>query len=635
VELRTGARREANTRMTVTELYDGLEANSQNRWPSLKYDYMAINQLASPIFVAGFYYKTFMWPAKFWEAIYEPVIRRAAGLGNAAKVPDPDRYEKAWAHCDVLIAGAGPAGISAALAAGRTGARVILVEEDFAVGGRLLAEGGEIGRKPASEWLTSAMAEIASMDNVRLMTRTAVFGVYDGGTYGLVERVNDHLPAPPAHQPRHRLWRVVARRCIVAMGATERPVVFANNDRPGVMMASAVRSYLGRFGAAPGKRVAVFTNNSDGWKTVEATERAGIEVAAVIDARDEVPAGLVARGKVGDFSVLNGQVTSVEGGRDGVSKVRVALSGGASAEIDADCLAVSGGWNPAIGLICNHSGKPEWREDIAAFVPGACSAGMTVAGAANGDFSLSDCLKNGHKAGADAAKATGAPGKPGAAARADTEDYSQTPLWHVAGRGKAFVDQQHDVTSSDVRLANREGFRSVEHLKRYTTLGMATDQGKTSNIGGLAIMAEVSGRSIPETSTTMYRPPYVPVSIGALAGHHRDEEFRAVRLTPSHHWAEEQGAAFVDTGLWKRAQWYPRPGEKTWLESVNREVLTVRNGVGFCDVTTLGKIDVMGPDAGTFLDRVYINTFSTLAVGKARYGLMLREDGIVMDDGTT
>ena len=635
VELRTGARREANTRMTVTELYDGLEANSQNRWPSLKYDYMAINQLASPIFVAGFYYKTFMWPAKFWEAIYEPVIRRAAGLGNAAKVPDPDRYEKAWAHCDVLIAGAGPAGISAALAAGRTGARVILVEEDFAVGGRLLAEGGEIGRKPASEWLTSAMAETALMDNVRLMTRTAVFGVYDGGTYGLVERVNDHLPAPSAHQPRHRLWRVVARRCIVAMGAIERPVVFANNDRPGVMMASAVRSYLGRFGAAPGKRIAVFTNNGDGWKTVEAAERAGIEVAAVIDARDEVPAGLVARGKVGDFSVLNGQVTSVKGGRDGVSKVRVALSGGASAEIDADCLAVSGGWNPAIGLICNHSGKPEWREDIAAFVPGACPAGMTVAGAANGDFSLSDCLKNGHKAGADAAKATGAPGKPGAAARADTEDYSQTPLWHVAGRGKAFVDQQHDVTSSDVRLANREGFRSVEHLKRYTTLGMATDQGKTSNISGLAIMAEVSGRSIPETGTTMYRPPYVPVSIGALAGHHRDEEFRAVRLTPSHHWAEEQGAAFVDTGLWKRAQWYPRPGEKTWLESVNREVLTVRNGVGFCDVTTLGKIDVMGSDAGTFLDRVYINTFSTLAVGKARYGLMLREDGIVMDDGTT
>ncbi len=635
VELRTGARKEANTRMTVTELYDGLEANSQNRWPSLKHDFLAVNQLASPIFVAGFYYKTFMWPAKFWEGLYEPLIRRAAGLGDTAKQPDPDHYEKAWAHCDVLIAGAGPAGISAALAAGRAGARVILAEEDFAVGGRLLADGGEINGKPAAEWLTGAMAEIASMDNVRVMTRSAVFGVYDGGTYGVIERVNDHLPVPPAHQPRHRLWRVVAKRCVVAMGAIERPVVFGNNDRPGVMMASAVRSYIGRYGATPGKRIAVFTNNNDGWKTVDIAQAAGVEIAAVVDARNDLPPELLARGKDGNFSVLNGQVSSADGGRDGITKVRIALNGGAKAEVDADCLAVSGGWNPGVGLTCNHRGKPEWREDIAAFVPGNCPEGMTVAGAANGYFSLKDCLSGGHKAGTEAAKAAGASGKPGTAAKASAEQYVQTPLWHVAGKGKSFVDQQHDVTASDVELANREGFQSVEHLKRYTTLGMATDQGKTSNISGLAIMAEVSGRSIPETGTTMYRPPYVPVSIGALAGHHRDEEFHAIRLTPSHHWAEEQGAVFVDTGLWKRAQWFPRPGEKDWLESVNREVLTVRNGVGFCDVTTLGKIDVMGSDAGAFLDRVYINTFSKLAVGKARYGLMLREDGIVMDDGTT
>ncbi len=635
VELRTGARKEANTRVTVTELYDGLDANSQNRWPSLKHDVLAVNQLASPIFVAGFYYKTFMWPAKFWEALYEPMIRRAAGLGDTAKQADPDHYEKAWAHCDVLVAGAGPAGISAALAAGRAGARVILAEEDFAVGGRLLSDGEEINGKASSEWLESAMAEIASLDNVRVMTRTAVFGAFDGGTYGLIERVNDHVPVPPAHQPRHRLWHVVAKRCVIAMGAIERPVVFGNNDRPGVMMASAVRTYMGRFGATPGRRIAVFTNNNDGWKTVDAAERAGVKISAVIDSREDLPPEALARGKNGGFSVLNGSVTSVDGGRDGVTKVQVALNGGATAQIDADCLAVSGGWNPAVGLTCNHRGKPQWRDDIAAFVPGGCPAGMTVAGAADGEFSLSECLSGGHKLGSDAAKAAGHSGKPGRAAKADAETYSQTPLWHVSGKGKAFVDQQHDVTASDVKLANREGFQSVEHLKRYTTLGMATDQGKTSNISGLAIMAEVSGRSIPETGTTMYRPPYVPVSIGALAGHHRDEEFHAVRLTPSHHWAETQGAVFVDTGLWKRAQWYPKAGEKTWLESVNREVLTVRNGVGFCDVTTLGKIDVMGSDAGVFLDRVYINTFSKLAVGKARYGLMLREDGIVMDDGTT
>lgn len=636
VELRTGDRREANTRMTVTELYDGLDAASQNRWPSLKHDFLSINQLASPIFVAGFYYKTFMWPAKFWEAIYEPLIRRAAGLGDTAKRPDPDHYEKAWAHCDVLIAGAGPAGISAALAAGRAGARVILAEEDFVAGGRLLSDPNEINGKPAAEWVAKALDEIASMDNVRLMTRSAVFGVYDGGTYGVIERVNDHLPVPPAHQPRHRLWRVVAKRCIVAMGAIERPVVFGNNDRPGVMMASAVRSYIGRFGATPGKRIAVFTNNNDGWKTVDVAEQAGVKIAAVIDAREDLPSDLLARGKAGNYSVLNGRVSSVEGGRDGVSRVQVALNGGAKAQVDADCLAVSGGWNPAVGLTCNHRGKPQWREDIAAFVPGEGGpAGLTSIGAANGDFSLADCLAGGHKAGSDAAKSTGHTGNSGRVAKASAETYSQTPLWHVRGKGKSFVDQQHDVTASDITLANREGFQSVEHLKRYTTLGMATDQGKTSNISGLAIMAEVSGRSIPETGTTMYRPPYVPVSIGALAGHHRDEEFHAVRLTPSHHWAEEQGAVFVDTGLWKRAQWFPKPGEKTWLESVNREVLTVRNGVGFCDVTTLGKIDVMGPDAGVLLDRVYINTFSKLAVGKARYGLMLREDGIVMDDGTT
>ncbi len=635
VELRTGARREANTRMTVTELYDGLEAASQNRWPSLKYDFLAVNQMAAPVFVAGFYYKTFMWPAKFWELVYEPMIRRAAGLGDTAKLADPDHYEKAWAHCDVLVAGAGPAGISAALAAGRAGARVILAEEDFAAGGRLLSEPEEIDGKPASQWLENALAELDAMDNVRLMTRTAVFGVFDGGTYGLIERVNDHLPAPPPFQPRHRLWRVVSKRCVVAMGAIERPIVFANNDRPGVMMASAVRTYLGRFGAAPGKRIVVFTNNSDGWKTVDAAERAGITVAAVIDARKELPPEALARASAGNFSVLNGRVTSVDGGRDGLSMIRIGLDGGATARVEADCLAVSGGWNPAVGLTCNHRGRPVWSEEIAAFVPGNCPAGMSVAGAANGDLTLAKCLSGGHAAGVDAAKAAGHSGKSGRAARASAETYSLTPLWHVAGKGKAFVDQQHDVTVSDIRLADLEGFKSVEHLKRYTTLGMATDQGKTSNINGLAIMAEVSGRTIPETGTTMYRPPYVPVAIGAFAGHHRDQDFHPVRLTPSHHWAAEQGAVFVDTGLWKRAQWFARPGERTWLESVNREVTAVRSGVGFCDVSTLGKIDVMGPDAGIFLDRVYVNTFSRLEIGKARYGLMLREDGIVMDDGTT
>lgn len=635
VELRSGARREPNTKATTAELYDGLEAASQNRWPSLSFDLMSVNQLFAPIFVAGFYYKTFMWPAKFWEAVYEPAIRRAAGLGRAAGIADPDHYDKAWAHCDVLIAGSGPAGLAAALAAGRSGARVILCEEDFALGGRLLADDGTIDGLPAAEWIARILDELGSMPDVRIMTRTTVFGVYDGGTYGAIERVNDHLPVPPEHQVRQRLWRIVAKRSIVAAGAIERPIVFAGNDTPGVMMASAVRSYIGRYAAAPAKRIALFTNNEDGWRTVETALAGGLQIAAVIEARPDVSAAHRSLASKNGFTVLHGSVSGVDGGKDGVSKISVALTGGARAEVEADGLAVSGGWNPSVGLTSYHRGRPKWRDDIAAFVPDGAPPGMVAAGAANGAFGLGACLREGFEAGAAAASDAGRSGGTGSMPVADDETFSLTPLWHVAGKGKAFVDQQHDVTASDVELAQREGFESVEHLKRYTTLGMATDQGKTSNIAGLAIMAAVSGKSIPETGTTIYRPPYVPVAIGAFAGHHRDETFHATRLTPSHHWAAEQGAVFVDTGLWKRAQWYPRAGEKDWLESVTREVKAVRGGVGFCDVSTLGKIDVHGPDAGTFLDRVYINTFSNLAVGKARYGLMLREDGIVYDDGTT
>jgi methylglutamate dehydrogenase subunit C len=635
VELRSGARREANTRATTIELYDGLDALSQNRWPSLGFDVMAVNSLLSPIFVAGFYYKTFMWPAKFWEKIYEPAIRRAAGLGRTSGVADPDHYDKAWAHCDVLIVGSGPAGLAAALAAGRAGARVILAEEDPLVGGRLNSDGGEIDTIPAAEWADAALGEIRSMRNVRVMTRTAVFGVYDGGTYGALERVNDHVPVPAKHQVRQRLWRIVANRCILAAGATERPIVFPGNDVPGVMMASAVRTYIERFAAVPGKKLALFTNNDDGWKTAETALRAGVEIAAVIDARKNVPAHCRTLADSGDFAVYSGNVAGVRGGKAGISQVEIALADGRRATVSADTLAMSGGWNPSVGLASHHRGRPKWQAEIAAFVPDGCPPGMTVAGAANGELSLGACLRSGHEAGASAAADCGHAGTKHTAPAATDESVAIAPLWHVDGKQKAFVDFQHDVTASDVALAQREGFESVEHLKRYTTLGMATDQGKTSNVTGLAIMAQLSGRSIPQTGTTIYRPPQVPVAIGAFAGHHRDENFHATRLTPSHHWAAERGAVFVDTGLWKRAQWYPQPGEKDWLESVTREVLAVRNGVGFCDVSTLGKIDVMGKDAGVFLDRVYINAFSSLGVGKARYGLMLREDGIVMDDGTT
>jgi sarcosine oxidase subunit alpha len=396
-----------------------------------------------------------------------------------------------------------------------------------------------------------------------------------------------------------------------------------------------VRTYVNRFGALPGRQVAVFTNNDDGWRTVETVRRAGAEIAAVIDPRGRVPERH--RASAARVPFIAGMVTKAKGGAAGLREIEVTANDGSRRTIAADCLAVSGGWNPDLGLSSHQRGRPAWRDDIAAFVPGRCPPGMSVAGAANGALSLAAALREGHDAGRTAAVDCGARGATGDAPETgDASDgFSIRPLWHVKAAGKAFVDLQHDVTAADIQLAAREGFDSVEHLKRYTTLGMATDQGKTSNVNGLAILAEARGKTIPETGTTIYRPPHVPVAIAAFAGHNRNENFHAVRLPPSHHWAARRGAVFVDVGLWKRAQWYPVAGETDWLQSVSREVRAVRGGVGFCDVSTLGKIDVHGSDAGVFLDRVYVNTFSTLAVGKARYGLMLREDGLVMDDGTT
>jgi sarcosine oxidase subunit alpha len=634
VELRSGARREPNTRATTAELYDGLEATSQNRWPSLEFDLMAVNGLLGPLISAGFYYKTFMWPAAFWEKVYEPLIRRAAGLGRASRLPDPDAYEQAYAFCDVLVIGAGPAGLAAALAAGRAGARVILCDEDMRVGGRLLAERCEVGGEPGHVWADAAVAELESMPRVRVLSRSTAFGVYDGGTYAAVERVTDHLPVPPSHKPRQRLWRIVAKRAVLAAGAIERSIVFAGNDQPGVMLASAMRTYLNRHAAAPGKRVAVFTCGDDGWRTAIDLVQAGVDVAALIDSRPEAPTAL--RARLPGVRIMQGSVVLTAHGRQTLGSITV-RSGTSDETLVADALAVSGGWSPVVHLTCHLGGRPVWNETLAAFVPGALPPGMTVAGAANGAMTLARCLAEGAAAGAAAAHAAGYPtGAAPTILRADDEPCDLTPLWHVRdGTGKAFVDLQHDVTADDIALAHREGFGAAEHLKRYTTLGMATDQGKTSNLPALGIMAALTGRSLPEIGITTFRPPYTPVSIGALTGHHRGRDFRPTRRTPSHVWAEGQGAVFVETGLWLRAQYFPQPGETDWLTTVRREVETVRSAVGFCDVSTLGKIDVQGPDAARFLDRLYINTFSTLPVGRARYGVMLREDGFVMDDGTT
>ena len=637
VELRSGARREPNTRATVVELFDGLDATSQNRWPSLGFDLLSANGFASPALVAGFYYKTFMWPAPFWEKLYEPLIRRAAGLGHAAGLEDPDHYEKAFAFCDVLVIGGGPAGLSAALAAGRSGARVILCDEDFRLGGRLLAERREIDGRPAADWLAATLAELASLSEVRIMQRTGVFGLYDHCIYGAVERVNDHVAVPPAHQPRQRGWRIYAKRAILASGALERPIVFSGNDRPGVMLAGAVRAYVNRFGVLPGREAVVFTTDDGGWATVRDLAAAGARVAAVVDSRSEIDPAFTALAERIDARVFAGGVVEATQGGRGLRGVTVRDACGKRATLACDLLAVSNGWNPTLHLTSHLNGKPVWDEAVQAFVPGTLPPGLAVAGSAAGRFTLVEALKDGARLGGQAVTEIGlAPAAADRVSVTDAETSGPKPIWRVTdGKGKAFVDFQNDVTDKDVQLAAREGFRSVEHLKRYTTLGMATDQGKTSNLAGLAIMAEQTGRAIRETGTTTFRPPYTPVAIGALAGHHRGKDFRLTRLTPTHEWSREQGAVFVETGQWLRAQYYPKAGEKDWLTTVNREVLTVRGGVGVCDVSTLGKIDIQGADVAEFLERVYINTWKTLSVGKARYGLMLREDGFVMDDGTT
>ncbi len=627
VQLRRGAFQEPNTRATVTELFDGLYATSQNHRGSLEFDLMEVNDLLSPFLSAGFYYKTFMWPKAFWEKVYEPFIRASAGLGSMSGEPDPDIYDKGFLHCDVLVIGSGPAGLTAALTAGKSGAQVIFADEDFLMGGRLNAETHEVDGMAGADWAAKTVAEISAMPNVRVMTRSTVVGAFDHGIYSLLERRTDHLPSANG-KPRQILWRVYSKRAILAAGATERPIAFGNNDRPGVMLAGAVRTYVNRFGVTPGKDVAVFTNNDDGWRTASDLAAKGVHVSAVIDARSGD-----ARADIPGAAVhMNAKVVDTRGHK-GLNSVT--LNNGT--KIDADCLAVSGGWNPNVHLTCHHRGRPEWNEEINAFVPaGEIPPGMLVAGAANGALSLSAAFKDGRKKAADALKELGFTPPRAKTIKADDEAIEGIPFWYVKeSSARGWVDLQNDVTVKDVKQSHQEGYISVEHLKRYTTLGMATDQGKTANIPALAIMAECTGKSIPETGTTIFRPPYTPVPIGALAGRARGKDFRPFRHTPSHKYAEEKGAIFVETGMWLRSQWFPEEGETTWRESVDREVEATRGSVGVCDVTTLGKIDIQGKDAAQFLCNVYTNGFAKLAVGKVRYGLMLREDGMVMDDGTT
>ncbi|MGL4309966.1 MAG: sarcosine oxidase subunit alpha family protein [Paracoccaceae bacterium] len=633
-----GARFEPNQRLTTTEAFDGAVTISQNHWPSLNFDVGAINSRLSRFLPAGFYYKMFMWPRAFWKHVYEPFIRQSAGLGKVPKDRDADRYEQAYAHFDVVVVGGGIAGVAAALSAGATGAKVLLIEQTAHWGGRAVVDGAEIDGTSAEIWVKNALQSLGKMTNVTIRARTMASGLYDHGYLLAYERIADHMPG--ADTPRHRLWRIRAGRVIAATGAIERPLSFAGNDIPGVMLAGAVRDYVVNWAASPGDRTVIVTNNDDAYRTVLALLDAGLVVPAVLDARASVTGDLPAQVRARGVRVLEGRaVASVKGGKR-VTGVSVCVQAGEGAELETipcDCVAMSGGWSPVVHLWSHCGGKLVWDERQAHFRPdatrpptGADGAAMVVAaGAANGHLSTAAALADAHAAG----------GGKGAAPQAkDVAEAAMAPVWVMPQgaslklRQKMWLDYQNDVKVSDVQLAAREGYESVEHTKRYTTLGMATDQGKLSNINGLAVLSDALHQAIPATGTTTFRPPYTPVSMGAIAGEARGEIFQPLRMTPMHAQHDAAGAHWEPVGLWRRPYTFPRGGE-TVEQSVHREVKNTRENVGLLDASTLGKIVVKGPDAGKFLDMLYTNVMSSLPVGKCRYGLMCSEQGFLSDDG--
>ena len=640
VTVGTGARCDANVRATTQELYQGLVAQGQNAWPSVRFDFGALNGLLSRFLSAGFYYKTFMGvPPLEWGSgtgmwmRYEKIIRRAAGMGEASRAPDPDHYEHAHGYCDLLVVGSGPAGRAAARAAAQAGLDVVLVEQDSVSGGNSLSQPG------AAAGLAD---EITALEHagVRSMTRTIAFGLYDHGTAGLLERVTDHLADPPTWLPRQRFWTLRAAHTVLATGAIERHLAFGNNDRPGVMTVAAARTYLNRFAVLPGERIVVATNNDSAYPAAAELANAGASVR-LLDARTTIPDQLRNSLASAEVDLHLGLAPLQARGASGVNALALAKADGAkwraAGSMSCDLVLVSAGWSPVVNLLSHRGVQPVWDAANACFLPDSSDEPITMAGSAAGVWHTSDCVLSGTAAGIRAAHALG---KSVTQTQAPAAGGWQAPIRalyeiKVPGRKlKSFVDLQHDVTSEDVRLAQREGYVSVEHLKRYTTLGMAIDQGKMGNVIGLALMAEALGKEIPEVGTTTFRPPYIPVSIGALRGRSVDQHFRPLRRTALHRWNLAHGATMTMAGLWHRPWYFAREGE-TLANAYEREAATVRRTVGLCDVTSLGKIAIQGPDATELLNRVYSNPFAKLAVGKTRYGIMLRDDGIVMDDGTT
>ena len=641
VTVNPGAPRDTpNVLATQVELYPGLRAISQHRWPSLQYDVGRVNDALSAFFPAGFYYKTFKWPQRAWKSVYEPAIRRAAGLGRAPATADPDRYAQRYAHCDTLVVGAGPAGIAAALAAADAGARVMLCDEQSEMGGSLLAETmARIDGVPALDWALRALATLAGNPRVTLLTRTTAFGYFPHNLLGLNQRLGDHRADPDPGQPRQRLWMVRARQVVLATGAIERPLVFPGNDRPGILLAGAARTYLNRYGVKVGVRVVVVTATDAAYQTALDLHAAGVAVAAIADVRAQ-PVGVLpdAVSRAGIEIMPAATVLGTRGDRR-VSEISLGrVQGGMvrpAARLACDAVLMSGGYTPSVHLFSQSRGKLVWNESLLVFVPGLSAECERSAGACRGVGDLTAALEDGAAAGLAAApdpvRGSWRP-LPEAGTTGGCGWLGALPQPQTTATHKAFVDWQHDVTTRDLALAAREGFRSIEHVKRYTTTGMATDQGKTSNLNALSIVASGLGVPISQVGLTTFRMPYTPVPFGSFAGTSRGALFDPVRRTPMHHWAQARGAVFENVGLWKRARYFPRAGEDMHA-AVARECRAVRSACGIFDATTLGKIEVVGADAVEFMNRLYVNSWTNLAVGRSRYGILLREDGFVYDDG--
>jgi sarcosine oxidase subunit alpha len=638
---------EPNVRATEIEIYEGLEASSQNCWPSVQFDVGGINNILSPVLPAGFYYKTFMWPASFWEK-YEYVIRHSAGLGKSPNVADPDIYDHRYVHCDVLVIGAGIAGIIAAKTAAKNNLKTLILDEKAEIGGTTIYQNSnnfKIDNKISSDWLNNEINELKKLDNLEIKTRTSV-AAYHGYNYLLArENLTDHLSKDKKQNKiRQRLLKIRAKKVVVATGSLERPLIFDNNDRPGIMLSSAVKKYADYYGVICGKKNVFFTNNDSAYESVISLFEKGIKVKAIIDIREKSNSSIVKQTKdlgikiywshvvvdTQGYKKLK-QISIMELSKDNKSVV------GTKTNINCDCLGVAGGWTPAVHLFTQSGGKLKFRDEDQVFIPSKYPSKQISIGSCNGDFELDKIIKNS----SDSLK------KFFEIDKTDYENLSvinskevnKKNIWllpsdKVIGKTKPFVDYQNDATAKDIKLALREGFRSIEHVKRYTTTGMGTDQGKLGNMHALGIIADTTGVKMSEVGTTTFRPPYTPLTFGTIVGRNVGEYFDIFRRTPMNDWHIGNKAEFENVGQWKRAWYYPQNNE-TMHEAVQRESIAARSSAGILDASTLGKIDIQGSDASEFLNRVYTNAWSKLGVGKCRYGLMLNEDGMVYDDGVT